>query len=156
MTPTQESPLAETIDAHPFFHGLEPGLITEVAAHALELSFSTDAIIAREGTPAKSFYLVIEGKVALEVVAADHPQLTVQTVGPGEVFGWSWLVPPHRWRFDVRALKASRVIALDGERLRHALGRRPEWGYEFLIRFLPVLAERLENTQIQLMDLHAR
>ena len=156
MTSETKSKLAEAIHAHPFVHGFDPAFVDEISRHAREQEFATDAVIAREGTPAKVFYLVLEGKVALEVVAADHPQLTVQTIGPGEVIGWSWLVPPHRWRFDARALKPSRLIALDGERLRESLGHKPEWGYQFLVRFMPVLAERLVNTQIQLLDLHAR
>lgn len=156
MTKATKPKLAEAIHAHPFLHGFDPLFVDEISRHAREYEFATDALIAREGTPAKVLYLVLEGKVALEVVAADHPQLTVQTIGPGEVVGWSWLVPPHRWRFDARALKPSRLIALDGERLRQSLSRKPEWGYQFLIRFMPVLAERLVNTQIQLLDLHAR
>jgi CRP-like cAMP-binding protein len=80
----------------------------------------------------------------------------VQTVGPGEVVGWSWLVPPHRWRFDARALKASHVIALDGDVVRRALRAHPAWGFQFMVRFMPVLAERLENTRVQLLDIYAR
>lgn len=156
MTKEAQTKLADAIHAHPFLHGFDPSFVDEIARHAREQEFPTDALIAREGTPAETLYLVLEGKVALEVVAADHPQLTVQTIGPGEVIGWSWLVPPHRWRFDARALKRSRLVVLDGERLRRVLGRKPEWGYQFLIRFLPVLAERLANTQIQLLDLHGR
>ena len=151
-----EPKLAEAIQNHPFFRGFDPAFVGTVAREAHQYTFPTDEMIAREGTPSKGLYLVLEGKIALEVVAADHPQLTVQTIGPGEVFGWSWLVPPHHWRFDVRALKPSRVIALDGERLRRTLRENPEWGFQFLTRFMPVLAERLENTQIQLLDLHAR
>ena len=80
--------LAEAIHAHPFLQGFDPAFVDEVSRHAREYEFATDELIAREGTPAKVLYLVLEGKVALEVVAADHPQLTVQTIGPGEVIGW--------------------------------------------------------------------
>ncbi len=155
MTKQVQTRVAEAIRAHPFLQGFDAAFVGEIARRAREERFSTDELLAREGTPAKTFYLVLEGKVSLEVVAADHPQLTVQTIGPGEVVGWSWLVPPHRWRFDARALKPSRVITLDGEQLRRSLGRKTDWGYQFLLRFLPVLAERLMNTQIQLLDLHA-
>lgn len=156
MTKESRTRLAEAIRAHPFLRGFDTEFVETLSRRAREETFTTDELIVREGTPAKVFYLVLEGKISLEVVAADHPQLTVQTIGPGEVVGWSWLVPPHRWRFDARALKASRVIALDGDQLRRSLGRKPEWGYQFLLRFMPVLAERLMNTQIQLLDLHAR
>jgi CRP/FNR family transcriptional regulator, cyclic AMP receptor protein len=156
MTEKEENPLEAALAAHPFFAGFDPKFVHAVAQEAKAQQFDTDAILAREGTVAEVFLIVLEGKVALEVGAADNPHLTVQTVGPGEVLGWSWLVPPHRWRFDARALKPTRAIALDGAVLRRTLATHPKWGYHFLVRFMPVLAERLENTRVQLLDLHAR
>ena len=148
--------LVREIGEHPLFRGLDTAFVHAVAVDAAEQRFEVDERLATEGTPADIFYLVIEGKVALEIGAADQPHLTVETVGAGEVLGWSWLVPPHRWRFDARAVKATRTIVLQGEVVRQTLAHHPTWGYLFLIRFMPVLADRLENTRVQLLDLHAR
>ncbi len=148
--------LVRAVRAHPFFAGLTPAFVRAACRNAEERRFETDELLAKEGTPARILYVVLEGKIALEVGAADHPVLTVQTVGPGEVLGWSWLVPPHLWRFDARAVKPSRVVRLDGTHLSETLRRHPTWGYQFLVRFMPVLAERLENTRIQLLDIHAQ
>ena len=98
--------------------------------------------------------MIFEGKVALEIVLPDRPHRTVQTVGPGEVVGWSWLLPPHRWRLDARALKPTRAVGLAATHLRAVLNEHPADGYRFLLRLLPVIAERLENTRLQLLDLH--
>ncbi len=146
----------EAIGRHPFFAGLDPAFVREAAVGAEPRTFGPGTLVAREGTPAETFVLVVAGKIALEVGAPDRPTLTVQTIGPGEVLGWSWLLPPHRWRFDARAVKETHVLALRGDRLRPALAAHPAWGFEFLRRFVPVLAERLENTRVQLVDLHAR
>ncbi len=156
MTGSRESAAAPVLRNHPFFEGFAPAFVRAISAKSAERRFEVDQLLAKEGTDAATFYVVLEGKIALELGSADRPHLTVQTVGPGEVLGWSWLVPPHRWRFDARALKASRVVALDAEVLRRTLRAHPAWGFQFLVRFLPVLAERLENTRVQLMDLHAR
>ncbi len=141
---------------HPFFHGLSKEFVHAVTLDATERSYAVDETIAREGTEADVFFLVVDGKVALELEAADRPPITVQTVGPGELVGWSWLVPPHRWRFNVRALKPTRMLVLDGGVVRRTLHAHPDQGYEFLIRFVPVLAERLENTRLQLLDIYGR
>jgi len=149
----------KTIDAvagHPVFNGFDRAFIAAICSKAGEPTFGVEDMLAVEGTTAELLYVVLEGKVALEIGAADRPRLTVQTVGPGEVLGWSWLVPPHHWRFDARALKATRAIALDGNVLRHTLSTHPTWGFQFMVRFMPVLAERLENTRIQLLDIHGR
>ena len=148
----KEAPLR--VADHPFFQGLDSQLIQEAARLARERRFDTGEMIVRDGDPAASFYLVYHGKVALEVASAEKPHLTIQTVGPGEVLGWSWLVPPYLWRLDARALKPTQVLAIDGKAFREALAVHPEQGYQFLVRLLPIIAQRLENTQIQLLDIH--
>ena len=144
------------IATHPFFHGMPREFVHAISTEATERTYVADDMIAREGAEADVFYLVLDGKVALELEAADRPPITVQTVGPGEVVGWSWLIPPHRWRFNVRALKPTRLLSIDGGVIRRTVHAHPDWGFEFLIRFLPVLSERLENTRVQLLDIYGR
>ena len=142
------------LESHPFFRGLPPTFLAALAKHAYSRSFDTGDLLTREGDPADEFLLVFSGKVALEVVLPGQPRTTIQTVGPGEVIGWSWLCPPHRWRLDARALKPTRTLGLAAGHLRTMLQDDPATGYEFLLRLLPVIAERLENTRLQLLDIH--
>jgi len=37
------------------------------------------------------------------------------TVEPGDVVGWTWLFPPYRWKFDLRAVEEVHAISFDGE-----------------------------------------
>ncbi len=150
--PPRKAPLR--VADHPFFQGLDPALTAEAGRLALERRCATGEWLVRDGDPAASFYLIYHGKVALEVATAEKPHLTIQTVGPGEVLGWSWLVSPYLWRLDARALKPTQVLAIDGAGFKEALAAHPERGYQFLLRLLPILAQRLENTQIQLLDIH--
>ena len=138
----------------PFLRGLDAGFLARLSAMAVRRRFATGAEIVREGSEAREFFLVLSGKIGLEVSSPERPHRTIQTLGAGEVLGWSWLVPPHRWHFDARALKPTEVIVLDAVALRDALAARPEVGYAFLLRLLPVIAQRLENARIQLLDLH--
>ncbi len=156
MNPEVNHKVVREIASHPFFHGMSREFVETIAVEGEERLFVADDMIASEGGEADVLYLVLEGKVALELEAADRPPITVQTVGPGELVGWSWLVPPHRWRFNVRALKRTRLVALDGGIIRRTLHARPDWGFEFMVRFMPLLAERLENTRIQLLDIYGR
>ena len=142
------------IAEHPFFHGTDAAFLDLVSQGAVVKRFEPGAMLVEDGGVADEFLLLLHGKVALEVAAADRPRRTIQTVGPGEVLGWSWLIPPHRWALDARAVKPTRAISLDAEVLRRALGAHPDAGYRFLLRLLPVIAQRLENTRLQLLDLH--
>ena len=140
--------------AHPFFQGFDPAFLSRLEPALKERSFEPGDLLVREGDPATEFLLIQTGKVALEMATPERPRLTIQTVGPGEVVGWSWLVPPRRWTLDGRALKATRVFDVDGTFLRTLLEERPADGFRFLSRLLPVIAERLENTRLQLLDIH--
>ena len=92
------------IAEHPFCKGLQSDYIDLLIGCASNVRFDADQHLFREGGEANQFYLIREGKVALEVFAPQRPCLTMETVAEGEVLGWSWLVPPYRWHFDARAV----------------------------------------------------
>ncbi len=142
------------LEAHAFLHGLSARFLAELLPHTERREFAAGHTVAREGDPAREFFLIEVGKVALEIVAEGRPHLTVLTLGPGEVFGWSWLVPPHLWRVDARTLKPSRVVVVAGPALRDALEAHPEDGYRFLRRLVPILARRLDATRLQVFDVY--
>jgi CRP/FNR family transcriptional regulator, cyclic AMP receptor protein len=148
--------IVELALSHPFFVGLDPTLVRAMTAHAEERNYSVGDVLVREGRAAEEFFLVFEGKIALEVGGTDQPGITVETIGRGEILGWSWLVSPHRWRFDARATKPTRVVAINAASARYALASHPAFGYQFLMKLLPVIADRLENTRVQLLDIHGR
>ncbi len=155
MTKSTPHDGAARLAEHPFFHGFNQEFLWDLAKDLKDRTFEAGEFLVREGAPATEFLLIVSGKVALEMSTPERPRLTIQTVGPGEVVGWSWLVPPRRWTLDGRALKTTRALDLDGETIRRALESHPAEGYRFLSRLLPVVAERLENTRLQLLDIHA-
>jgi hypothetical protein len=79
----------------------------------------------------------------------------IHTYGDGEILGWSWLVPPYRWRFSGRALELTRVLMLDGKCLRGKCEKDHELGYELLKRFADILASRLDAARLQLIDMYS-
>ncbi len=152
--PAAVRPKLADLEGHPFLHGLSEPFLRELVDHTSEQNYEGGTTILREGEPAGEFYLILAGKIGLELAPPDRPRLTVLTLGPGEVFGWSWLVPPHRWRVDARALKATRVLRISGRELRRALDAHPSAAYQFLLRLVPVLGERLDATWLQVLDVH--
>lgn len=139
---------------HPFFEGMDADFVARLSAIAHERSFEPGTFLVREGDPAEEFWLLFSGKVAIEIVLPGRPRTTVQTLGSGDIVGWSWLIAPFISRFDARAVKATRALGIRAASLRSLLNDDPTDGYRLLLRLLPVIAERLENTQLQLLDLH--
>ncbi len=152
--PASSAP-ALRLEEHRFFHGMDGAFLALLSKIAYERTFDAGSLLVREGDPAEEFLLIFSGKVALQIVIPGRPRTTIQTLGPGEVLGWSWLFPPHRWRLDAQSLKPTRALGLAAPRLRALLHENPAEGYRFLLRLLPVIAEQLENTRLQLLDLHA-
>jgi CRP-like cAMP-binding protein len=139
---------------HPFLSDLSPEHIQTLISCASNQRFATGDLVAREGTEADSFYLLRSGTVALQMHRPESGGITLNTLGEGDVLGWSWLVPPHRWHFDARAVEPVRAIALDGRCLRNKCEQDHELGYQLLKRFSTLIEDRLEATRLQLLDVY--
>jgi CRP/FNR family cyclic AMP-dependent transcriptional regulator len=141
---------------HPFFQGLDPGYIALLAGCASNVVFRPGHYLMKEGEAANHFYIIRQGKVSIEIASPGRGPIPIQTVGEGDILGWSWLVPPYRWQFDGRALQETRAIALDGQCLRGKCEEDHSLGYEILRRFALVMADRLAATRLQLLDLYGK
>lgn len=142
------------LSKHPFFDGLDRRYIELAVGCAANVRFNAGEVIFHEGEEANNFYLIREGKIALEVFIPGHGSLTVQTLHDGEILGWSWLIPPYHWRFDARAAEMTRAIAFDGKCRRDKCELDHDMGYELLKRIASILGERLDSTRFQLRDIY--
>jgi len=142
-----ESVIAE----HAFLKGLKPQHLQVLADNAMRMRYEPGALIFCEGEPANRFYLIEKGKVSLESHRRDEPPVPVQTIGPGDVLGWSWLVPSYYWHYDARALEPTTAIFFYGTRLREACEQDHDLGYELIKRMTQVVIQRLQATRKQLL-----
>lgn len=139
---------------HPFLKDLDPRHLKILVGCASNVRFNTGQFILREGEEANNFYIIRHGKVAIEIFSPDRGPITIQTIGEGDVLGWSWLIPPYHWRFDAKAVELTRAIALDGKCLRTKCEQNHDLGYELLKRFAHIITHRLEATRLQLLDVY--
>lgn len=146
--------LVELLRQHPFLHGFEEKHLEKLADLTHEVKFSRDRIIFREGDASSFFYLILSGKVALEVTALGRT-LRVQTLAEGESLGWSSVLASEGKHFQARALGPVRALVFDGARLRESCETDPAFGYRLMLRLLDVVAGRLQATRIQLLDMYS-
>ncbi|MFZ0325635.1 MAG: cyclic nucleotide-binding domain-containing protein [Actinomycetes bacterium] len=139
---------------HPFFSGLDDAALALVAGCATNVHMAEGQYLYREGDPAETFYVIRHGRVAVEAHKPSGGSITVDTVDEGEVLGWSWLVPPHRWLFDARAVVSTSAVAFDGTCLRGKCDDDPVLGYALMQRVAHVMYERLQAARIRLLDLY--
>lgn len=148
--------LEKVLTQHPFVEGLKPEHINLIVGCATNVIFEPGKYLFKEGEDANSFYIIRSGKVALEVYSPEKGSIIIQTLGEGEVIGWSWMVPPYQWKFDARAVELTRVIELDGNCLRNKCEDDPSLGYEIMKRLANVFDIRIGAMRMQLLDLYGK
>jgi CRP-like cAMP-binding protein len=146
--------LERILSEHPFFAGLDENFCRLASGCAKNARFEAGQFIFHENDPADQFYLVREGRVALQISAPGRGAATFLTLGPGEVFGINWLVPPFRWTYDAKSLELTRAIAMDATCLRRKCEADHDLGYDLMKRFMAVLIDRLHSTRLQMLDVY--
>lgn len=147
-------PIADFLADDLFFAGLPAKSIDAVASCGGEVHFDTDQLVIAEDAPADHFYVLRNGKVAIEIDTPRKGSQTIETVGPGQLLGVSWLVPPHRWTFGARAIEPTHAIAIDSACLRQKCEADHDLGYELLLRFSVLVRNRLQATRLLLLDMY--
>lgn len=145
--------LVERLAAHPFFADLHGDALGALAAMGEVVHYPAGWWIAREGGHADRFYAVVHGRAVVEAARHVGEPVVLSTVHTGEVIGWSWLFPPHRWHFDVLAVDDVEAIALRADDLREMLDHELLVGNLLVRRLAQVMAERLAATRLQLLDI---
>jgi len=146
--------LDRIIREHPFFADLEEGFCNLVCGCAKNARFESGQYVFREGESADQFYLLRQGRVALQLSSPGRGAVTFQTLGEGEIVGVSWLIPPYRWSYDAKTLEPTRAIAMDAACLRQKCEADHDLGYEMMKRFMPILIQRLQATRMQILDVY--
>ncbi len=141
---------------HPFLKGMKPEHLQALADCAMEIEFKPGEWIFREGDLANRFYLIERGLVTVEAGTQGRSLIHLQTIGPGDVLGWSWLFPPYYWHFGARATSHVKAIFLYATRLREQCERDRDLGYELMNRTSGVVIKRLQATRRYLVELAER
>ncbi len=149
---TLEALLAE----HPFFEGLESKYLQIIADCATNVVFQEGEQIFTEGDDANSFYVIRQGKVALEIFVRRRGPVNFLSVEDGDIVGWSWMFPPYKWHFDARAMELTRAAAFDARCLRGKFDEDPQLGFELMKRFASVMLDRLNISRLQLLDIYGK
>jgi CRP/FNR family transcriptional regulator, cyclic AMP receptor protein len=119
-----------------------------------EVTWKKGECILTTGDEATRCYLLTSGDVFIETTPPGRSATLLQTIHGGDVLGWSWVIPPYRWAFDACAATDVTAFALDAAKLLAAAEADPRFGYTLMKRLFTLLADRLQATRLQLMDLY--
>ena len=142
--------MANEPGSHSFLKGLSLGQLKGLSSIATRAQFKAGQRILQQRETADRFYLIEEGRVSLDYELPRQRQVQIQTLGPGEALGWSWLAKPYRWQFSATAIDDVTVSVFRVSVLRALFARDSELGYAVMERIAEVLMERLQATRHKL------
>ncbi len=145
--------LRDVLAAHPFLAGMADRHLDALLPLAEPVEFQLDELICRIGDPSQRFYLLQSGLIALEVPSPVRT-FRIQTLGEGEELGWSSLLSTGQMQFQARCVDPARALAFDGAKVRSLCEEDSAFGYALMCRILQTVAERLEMTRMQLIDVY--
>ncbi|MCX6646704.1 MAG: cyclic nucleotide-binding domain-containing protein [bacterium] len=123
-----------------------------ITKNACVVRFNPGEAIVQAGDDADRFFLIQQGEVAIETYAPERGPIIVQTIGEGEMVGWSWFLPPYRWHFDARAVKLTNAISVLAQPIRDLCEEDNDLGYRVNKYISQVIGQRMEATRMQLLD----
>lgn len=131
---------------------LPPPVRARLEPLARVLHFPAGSRLLAEGEPMPWLGIVARGRVALRTVVPERGEVTILTVEPGDVVGWSALVAPYVCTAGAVSVTPVDIAAFDAEALRGVCRADPAFAAGLYLRLLGTLGRRLGATRMQLLD----
>lgn len=154
MTTSVQTEVRDMLRAHCFTRELAPHDVERIVARASVERLPAGTTLFREGEPAEDLYLVVEGRVAIEMFVPGRGAQILDTVESCETIGWSWLVAPYRWFFDARTVTDATLVRVDAHSLRDLADADPAFGYALMRQVAAVMLERMQAARMRLADVY--
>ena len=152
----EKQELMNALQSIPWFQELKQDHFERIAEIAHIVHFDQGEALFKEGDQEDYLYIVLEGRVAIEIYGPVRGRIRIYTAEPLDVVGWSSVTPVVRQRTaGASAVLDSRLIALDAKAIRQLSEADHDLGYIIMRRMANVVAGRLMVTRLQLLDLFA-
>ncbi len=142
---------AAALAAHPFLHGISQDHLAGLAQVASDVTVPARHRFFEQGGHATRFWLVQSGHVTVDVNVPGQGRVPIDTIGMGELIGWSWLFPPFAWAFGAVAASPVEAFEFDARAVRACCTSDPALGYEVTRRLAHVVTRRLQTTRNRLI-----
>jgi CRP-like cAMP-binding protein len=145
--------LTSELQRHPFAAGMRAEHCAKLAGLGRSARFEAGAILFPEGDTRHEFFLLIFGRVALELCSHGEA-VRVDTLEPGTALGWSSVLLNRGKLFQARALEPVMALVFPGVEVLAACRADTAFGFEMMYRLLDVVSRRLQVARIKVLDSH--
>ena len=130
---------------------LTPEMLEEIQPLVEMRDYQNREVIFREGDKALYLYMLLRGKVLLEVPASDSILISLGAIKPGFSFGWSSLLPESTYTAHAVCTEASDVLMVPGNRLLDLMEKDHHLGFRIMEGVVHILKRRLERRTEQFL-----
>lgn len=134
---------------------MTPEACEALLAHSRRVDFPAGTRIFEERRRADRFWIIEYGTVELDMHVPGHRAAVVDTLGSGELLGWSWMVPPYVWHLGATAGHAVGALEFDAKAVRELCDEDSSVGRSVSIAVANVIARRLAASRTRILDLFA-
>ncbi len=140
----------------PWFRELSPRHLEKIAQITHWKRVRAGDILFREGDKEDNVYIILEGRIALEMLVPPRGKVRFYTAETWEIVGWSSVTPTvHQRTAGAIAVNDGMLAAIDSEKLRQLCEEDHDLGYLVMRRLANIVASRLMVTRLQLLDIFA-
>jgi CRP-like cAMP-binding protein len=136
-----------------FTKDLSKKQLEDLASISTYVTFSEGATIFHERDGTELVYLILEGEVTLLTKVPGHGQVTILTIGPGQLLGWSSLFPPQKKTAGAQTIKPTKAVAINAAQLNELCRNDHDIGFEIMVRVAQVISNRLSAARDRLLDM---
>ncbi|MER7467285.1 cyclic nucleotide-binding domain-containing protein [Streptomyces sp. NPDC097981] len=140
---------------HSILERMTPEAREALLAHSHQVTFPAGTRILREHQRAERFWITECGTVGLETHVPGHKNAVIDTLGYGELLGWSWMFRPYTWHLGATASCEVRALEFDAAAVRGLCSEDSVIGRSVSTAVAGVIADRLDATRTRLLDLFA-
>ncbi len=136
----------------PIFATLTSDELEKIANLAVDREYEAGTTVCQEQNGAEELLVLEEGKIALQMKlpvgqTQTGRKVTVDVVTKDEVTGWSVIIEPYVYTLTAICLQKSKVVAINGTKLRALFQNNNHMGYEVMKGLIKVVASRLDDTR---------
>jgi len=160
------------LDGFSIFSAVQRDKLSAIAERCKLLEFKSNEVIFHQGDTARNLYGILDGEVELSLLFQDRvlkadvdyeesiqarfevleKPIVIETLGPGDVFGWSALVNPRQLTATAKCSKHTRVFSLPADELKAMNDQDPATGYVIIEKLAEVIAQRLQARTDKLIE----
>lgn len=115
--------------------------------------YEKGSVLFQQGTPAASFYVILDGWVKIYRITTDGTEAVVGVFRRGETFAEAAIFLGGHYPVNAEVVTESRLLAIDGENFRRRIRQEPDLALAMLAsssQHLKFLVEHIE--QIKVLD----